>query len=68
MACPMPEDKLNQRLNIKNKTTTLLDFEDISLIIKEIIRLNNNTESEPDDIDHLGIGALERLENYFKAD
>ena len=46
--------KLNQRLNIKNKTTTLLDFEDISLIIKEIIRLNNNTESEPDDIDHLG--------------
>ena len=24
------------------------------MIIKEIIRLNNNTESEPDDIDHLG--------------
>ena len=46
--------KFNQRLNIKNKINTLLDFEDIFLIIKEIIRLNNNIESEPDDIDHLG--------------
>lgn len=46
--------KVNQRLGIKNKTSTLLDFEDIVLIIKEIIRLNNSQTDEPDDIDHLG--------------
>ncbi len=47
--------KLNQRLKVKgNKKTKLLDIEDILLIIKEIIRLNNDSMSEPDDIDHLG--------------
>jgi len=46
--------KFNQRLGIKNKDSLLLDFEDITLIIKEIIRLNNDSAAEPDDIDHLG--------------
>ncbi|MBI5306160.1 DNA-directed RNA polymerase subunit beta [Candidatus Wolfebacteria bacterium] len=46
--------KFNSRLGIKNKESTLLDVEDIILIIKEIIRLNNDISAQPDDIDHLG--------------
>jgi len=46
--------KLNQRLGINNKDTQLLDLEDLILITKEIIRLNNDVLAEPDDIDHLG--------------
>ncbi len=46
--------KLNQRLGIKNKEKQLLDIEDLILVIKEIIKLNNNPLAEPDDIDHLG--------------
>jgi len=46
--------KLNQRLDFKGKETTLLDLNDIIAIIKEIIRLNNTPNAEPDDIDALG--------------
>ena len=46
--------KLNQRLGLKNKNSTLLDLEDLVSIVKEIITLNNNPAAEPDDIDHLG--------------
>ena len=48
--------KFNQRLKIDNKKnqSLLLGFDDIVLIIKEIIRLNNDVMAEPDDIDHLG--------------
>jgi len=45
--------KLNQRINLKDKTFHLLDLEDLIAIIKEIIRLNNDPLAEPDDIDHL---------------
>jgi DNA-directed RNA polymerase subunit beta len=46
--------KLNQRLNLTDKKSQLLDQDDLIAIIKEIIRLNNTQTSEPDDIDHLG--------------
>ncbi|RJQ25268.1 DNA-directed RNA polymerase subunit beta [Candidatus Parcubacteria bacterium] len=46
--------KLNQRLSIENKEEGVLDKEDLTIIIKEIIRMNNNASAEPDDIDHLG--------------
>ncbi|MEK7481800.1 MAG: DNA-directed RNA polymerase subunit beta, partial [Patescibacteria group bacterium] len=54
--------KVDQRLrgeskrkeNKENKDNYLLSPEDLVLIIKEIIRLNNNPLAEPDDIDHLG--------------
>ena len=46
--------KISQRLGFKNKTTTLLDFEDLLNIVKEIIRLNNDPSAQPDDIDDLG--------------
>ena len=59
--------KMNQRLgrqttNNKQQTTNfeyskeerLLSFEDLVDITREIIRLNNNEDAVPDDIDHLG--------------
>ena len=51
--------KFDQRLRgeskrKENKDNYLLSPEDIVLIVKEIIRLNNNPLAEPDDIDHLG--------------
>ena len=47
--------KFNERLNLpKEKNNRLLDFEDIAFIVSEIIRLNNDLNAKPDDIDHLG--------------
>ncbi|MBI2035766.1 MAG: DNA-directed RNA polymerase subunit beta [Candidatus Liptonbacteria bacterium] len=45
--------KMNQRLQIKSDSR-LLRFDDLVLIVKELIRLNNDPMAEPDDIDHLG--------------
>ncbi|MDP3015374.1 MAG: DNA-directed RNA polymerase subunit beta [bacterium] len=46
--------KFNQRVGLKNKESQLIDLEDLILVVKEIIKLNNNPLAEPDDIDHLG--------------
>lgn len=52
---PVGRFKLNQRLDFpKNKDGRLLDLDDLVAITKEIIRLNSDLKSEPDDIDHLG--------------
>ena len=66
--------KLNQRLGIKtslNKEFRILRKEDLVLIIKEIIKLNNDPETLGDDIDHLGnrrVRALgELLENKIRV-
>jgi len=45
--------KINQRLGLK-KNPGQLDLDDLIAIVKEIIRLNNDSAAEPDDIDHLG--------------
>jgi DNA-directed RNA polymerase subunit beta len=46
--------KMNQRLFIKEKVDIqLVRLEDLILIVKEIIKLNNNDQAEPDDIDSL---------------
>jgi DNA-directed RNA polymerase subunit beta len=47
--------KFNQRLGIDGKKvdTQLIRLEDLVLIVKEIIRLNNNESAQPDDIDSL---------------
>ncbi|MBU4331862.1 DNA-directed RNA polymerase subunit beta [Patescibacteria group bacterium] len=48
--------KINQRFGFdieNNKETRILRREDLTAVIKEIIRLNI-TQEEPDDIDHLG--------------
>jgi DNA-directed RNA polymerase subunit beta len=49
--------RLNQRLNVEredNEENRILLVEDLILIIKEIIRLNNDPHAIADDIDHLG--------------
>jgi len=51
---PVGRYKFNQRLGIEKKEEGVLDKEDLTILIKEIIRMNNNPSSEPDDIDHLG--------------
>ncbi|NMC87760.1 MAG: DNA-directed RNA polymerase subunit beta [Candidatus Moranbacteria bacterium] len=49
--------RLNQRLNVNrpdNEKNRILLVDDLILIIKEIIRLNNDPHAIADDIDHLG--------------
>ncbi|MDO9231575.1 MAG: DNA-directed RNA polymerase subunit beta [bacterium] len=49
--------RLNQRLEVNrpdNEENRVLMLEDLILIIKEIIRLNNDPRAIADDIDHLG--------------
>ena len=49
--------KMNQRLKIADKVAAesrILSLNDLILITREIIKLNNDQSSEPDDIDHLG--------------
>lgn len=49
--------RLNQRLEVDREDTQenrVLNVDDLVVIIREIIRLNNDPEARPDDIDHLG--------------
>ena len=48
--------KLNQRLGINKaitKENRVFSLDDLILILKEVIRLSNNSDAQPDDIDHL---------------
>ncbi|MEK7180962.1 MAG: DNA-directed RNA polymerase subunit beta' [Patescibacteria group bacterium] len=54
--------KMNQRLGFdKKKTERLLGQDDLLAIVREIIRLNNTPNAEPDDIDHLGNRRLKTV-------
>ena len=44
--------KFNQRLNVENSDNPLLTKEDLVMVVREVIRLNN-TQEAADDIDHL---------------
>jgi DNA-directed RNA polymerase subunit beta len=49
--------RLNQRLEIDREdieANRVLNTEDLILVIKEVIKLNNDPDAKPDDIDHLG--------------
>lgn len=49
--------RLNQRLEVERsdkEENRVLNIEDLLLIIREVIRLNNDPEGKADDIDHLG--------------
>jgi DNA-directed RNA polymerase subunit beta len=59
--------KMNQRLNLnrdESKQNRVLLLDDVIEVIKEIIKLNNDSEAKADDIDHLknrrirGVGEL----------
>ena len=66
--------RLNQRLEMDHpddEAHRILRLEDLVAIIKEIIRLNNNSMAQPDDIDHLGNSRVrcvgELVQNKFRA-
>src|SRR3989344_2726307 len=67
--------RFNQNLDIEIEKNRVLRPEDIVLVLKEIIRLNNDPSSEQDNIDHLGnrrvktLGALlqDRLRIAFSS-
>jgi DNA-directed RNA polymerase subunit beta len=46
--------RFNENLNVEIAENRVLRKEDIIYVIKEIIRLNNNPNAQPDNIDHLG--------------
>ncbi|MEI6650179.1 MAG: DNA-directed RNA polymerase subunit beta [Candidatus Moraniibacteriota bacterium] len=49
--------RLNQRLEVEradSEENRVLHLDDLVLIIREIIRLSNDPDARPDDIDHLG--------------
>jgi DNA-directed RNA polymerase subunit beta len=46
--------KFNQRLGSEGKEGGLLDIDDLTGVVREMIRLNNELQAQPDDIDHLG--------------
>ncbi|HUZ92745.1 MAG TPA: DNA-directed RNA polymerase subunit beta' [Candidatus Paceibacterota bacterium] len=59
---PVGRYKMNQRLNFgRKKQGYLLDLEDLTGIVREIITLNNNPQAQPDDIDHLGNRRLKAV-------
>ena len=54
--------KMNQRLDgDRKKESKLLDADDLVAIVREIIKLNNDPDAEPDDIDHLGNRRLKAV-------
>ncbi|MBS3902910.1 MAG: DNA-directed RNA polymerase subunit beta' [Anaplasmataceae bacterium] len=62
--------KLNQRLGFTGKKKgdeRLLDVDDLTAIIREIIRLNNDSRAEADDIDHLGNRRLRTVGELLES-
>ena len=53
--------RFNQNVNYDEAKNRVLRVEDVVLILKEIIRLNNDPTSQPDNIDHLGNRRVKTL-------
>src|SRR3989338_3522268 len=53
--------RFSQDLDIETEKNRVLRAEDIVLVLKEIIRLNNDPSSESDNIDHLGNRRVKTL-------
>ena len=53
--------RFNEELELDKTENKILRKEDIILILKEIIKLNNDPASEPDNIDHLGNRRVKTL-------
>lgn len=58
--------KFNQRLNIPSGNNPLLTKEDLILVVKEIIKLNN-TQNMSDDIDHLANRRVRAVGELIQA-
>jgi DNA-directed RNA polymerase beta' subunit len=60
--------KMNQRLEIdQKKKNRLLDAEDLTAIVRNIIVSNNDPDREPDDIDHLGNRRLKAVGELLQS-
>lgn len=53
--------RFDQNFDIENEKNRVLRPEDIVLVLKEIIKLNNDPSSAPDNIDHLGNRRVKTL-------
>jgi DNA-directed RNA polymerase subunit beta len=53
--------RFDEELDVENRENRVLRLDDVVNIIKEIIRLNNDPQSEPDNIDHLGNRRVKTL-------
>ncbi|MEK7195061.1 MAG: DNA-directed RNA polymerase subunit beta [Patescibacteria group bacterium] len=53
--------RFSEELNVEDRTSRVLRKEDVIHILKEIIRLNNNPQAQPDNIDHLGNRRVKTL-------
>ena len=53
--------RFDQNFNIEDEKTRVLRAEDIVLVLKEIIKLNNDSGAEEDNIDHLGNRRVKTL-------
>ncbi|MDP3696633.1 MAG: DNA-directed RNA polymerase subunit beta [Candidatus Taylorbacteria bacterium] len=53
--------RFDQSLDIENEKNRVLKPEDIVMVLKEIIRLNNDPDAEQDNIDHLGNRRVKTL-------
>ena len=53
--------RFDQNLDIEKEESRVLRLEDVVLVLKEIIRLNNNPQAQPDNIDHLGNRRVKTL-------
>jgi len=53
--------RFSQDLDIESEKNRVLRAEDVVLVLKEIIRLNNDPSSESDNIDHLGNRRVKTL-------
>jgi DNA-directed RNA polymerase subunit beta len=54
-------NRFNEKLDIEDIKNRVLRPEDVALVLKEIISLNNNPSSAPDNIDHLGNRRVKTL-------
>ncbi len=51
---PVGRYKFNQRMAMAKKDSRVLDLDDLTAVVAEIVRLNNDQTADADDIDHLG--------------
>ncbi len=63
---PVGRYKFNQRLHVADNNRALLSKEDLVMVVKEIIRLNN-TQELPDDIDHLANRRVRAVGELIQA-
>lgn len=63
---PVGRYKFNQRLHVEKRDDPLLTLEDLVLVVREVISLNNS-QGTPDDIDHLANRRVRAVGELIQA-